>query len=70
MSNYAITVPQRLSDLAHEVATEDLNSIVDDILDEAGWSTLIITSEKSKDEILEAVGDCLCPQNVTAEEIS
>jgi hypothetical protein len=70
MSQHAVTVPERLSDLAHEVVVEDLESIVDEILDEAGWSTLIITSEKSKDEILEAVGDCLCPQNVTAEEIS
>ena len=70
MSNYAITVPQRLSDLAHEVATEDLNSIVDDILDEAGWSTLVITSEKTKDEIREAMSAYPCPENVTVEEIS
>jgi hypothetical protein len=52
MSQHAVTVPERLSDLAHEVVVENLESIVDEILDEAGWSTLIITSEKSKDEIL------------------
>jgi len=70
MSQHAVTVPERLSGLAHEVVVENLESIVDEILDQAGWSTLIITSQKSNDEILEALSDCLCPQNVTVAEIS
>jgi mitochondrial fission protein ELM1 len=68
--NYAITVPESLSDLAHDVVTENLNSIVDNILDETGWSILIITSEKTTDEVRETLSDYLCPKNVAVEDIS
>ena len=42
MSLYAVVVQEELWELAHEVAAEDLEGTVNDILDEAGTSTIIM----------------------------
>ena len=59
MTAYVVDVPTRLCDLAHEVLTENLQAIVDDILDQDGVSTIVFTSDLRKATIVQRLADCL-----------
>jgi len=62
MSRFAVIVPQHLANLAHEVVVENLDGIVDDILDERGTSTIILSSDLPQDELLTRMGKYLSAQ--------
>lgn len=58
-SHFAIEVPLRLSDLAYEVAVENIGAIVDDILDTDEMTAIVISSELGQEQILEILLDYL-----------
>jgi hypothetical protein len=68
MRQYALNLPLRLSDLAHEVLVEDVDAIVDDMLDEAGATTLVFTTDLLESDIRERLGECL-PGEFTLETV-
>ena len=51
MGRFAVIVPQPLADLAHEVVVENLGGIVDDVLDERGTSTIVLSSGLPLDKL-------------------
>jgi hypothetical protein len=59
MNRFAVILPQRYSDLAHEVVTENLDAIVDDILDEWGTSTIVLSSDLPQAELVSRMQDYL-----------
>ena len=70
MSQFAVIVPQRLANLAHEVVVENLDGIVDDILDERGTSTIILSSDLPQGELLTKMAKYLPAQKTLVFSVS
>jgi hypothetical protein len=69
MSQYALTVPASIADLAYDATVENVDAIVDDILEEGNQVTIVLTCNLDPEQIAIELFQYISPDFTIIESV-